>query len=284
MSVDSAGESGIVPINPKITTKGLPMAVEQLRDREELRDFLMRDRLASAYLLGNLDPAYFQWCKAYGARDDDGVLESLVLLYTGLSLPAVFTVGDERHFGELLESIRAELPERFHFHVQEKQLAALRGVYQPAALKRMWRMGLERQSHIKQELKDPPRVERLGHRDTAAIMELYQHYPDNLFEAYQLETGFYFGVRDPEIGLASIAGIHVFSEEHDVAVIGNFVTHPDRRGEGMASACTARLLDELFERVSFVALNVQADNEAAIHMYGKFGFEKNNIFYEGIVD
>ncbi len=244
----------------------------------------MRDRLATAYLLGNLDPAYFQWCKAYGARDDDAALESVVLLYTGLSLPAVFTAGEERHFGELLEGIRNELPERFHFHVQEKQLAALRAVYEPSETKRMWRMGLERQSFIKQAGSDQPRVERLGHRDTAAIMELYQHYPDNLFEAYQLETGYYFGVRDPELGLASIAGIHVFSEEHDVAVIGNFVTHPDRRGQGMASACTARLLEELFERVSFVALNVQADNDAAIHMYSKFGFEKNNIFFEGIVD
>lgn len=284
MGTDGMGDAAIAPIDPKLTTRDFPMAVEQVRDREELRDFLMRDRLASAYLLGNLDPAYFQWCKAYGARDDDGRLESLVLLYTGLSLPAVFTVGDERHFGDLLEAIRTELPERFHFHVQEKQLAALRGVYDPVELKRMWRMGLESQAYVHQDLSNPPRVERLGHRDTAAIMELYQHYPDNLFEAYQLETGFYFGVRDPELGLASIAGIHVFSEEHDVAVIGNFVTHPDRRGMGMATACTARLLDELFERVSFVALNVQADNEAAIHMYAKFGFDKNNIFYEGIVD
>jgi RimJ/RimL family protein N-acetyltransferase len=284
MGVEGMGDSGIVPMNPDIISRGIPMAVEQVRDREELRDFLMRDRLASAYLLGNLDPAYFQWCKAYGAREDDGSLESVVLLYTGLSLPAVFTAGDERHFGELLEAIRNELPERFHFHVQEKQLAALHGVYEPSESKRMWRMGLERQSYIQQTSDGVPYVERLGHRDTAAIMELYQHYPDNLFEAYQLETGFYFGVRDEDLGLASIAGIHVFSEEHDVAVIGNFVTHPERRGNGLASACTARLLDELFEQVSFVALNVQADNAAAIHMYGKFGFEKNNIFFEGIVD
>jgi len=126
-------------------------------------------------------------------------------------------------------------------------------------------------------------VERLGHRDTAAIMDLYQHYPDNFFEPYQLETGLYFGVRDEELGLSSIAGIHVFNEEHDVAVIGNFVTHPDRRGQGLATACTARLLDELFGRVSFVALNVQEDNAPAIKMYGNFGFEKNNIFFEGRV-
>lgn len=111
--------------------------------------------------------------------------------------------------------------------------------------------------------------------------KLYEHYPDNFFEPYQLETGLYFGVRDEDIGLASIAGIHVVSESHDVAVIGNFVTHPERRGRGYASACTARLLSELFETVSLVALNVQEDNEPAQRMYRNFGFEENNVFYEG---
>jgi ribosomal protein S18 acetylase RimI-like enzyme len=129
--------------------------------------------------------------------------------------------------------------------------------------------------------RDDVEVRRLGHRDTASIMKLYEHYPDNFFEPYQLETGYYFGVRDEDLGLASIAGIHVISEDHDVAVIGNFLTHPARRGRGLASACTERLLRELFDNVSLVALNVQEDNEPAVRMYGNFGFEQNNVFYEG---
>ena len=185
----------------------------------------------------------------------------------------------------MLAGCAEHLPERFHFHALEEQMTTVKGQFEPKSYQRMVRMGLER-SHYKRLPGDSLAVgvERLGHRDTAAIMDLYQHYPDNFFEPYQLETGLYFGVRDEELGLASIAGIHVFSEEHDVAVIGNFVTHPDRRGEGLATACTARLLDNLFERVSFVALNVQEDNAAAIHMYTKFGFGKNNVFYEGRVE
>ena len=37
---------------------GALMPIERVTDREELRRFLMKDRLANAYLLGNLDPQY----------------------------------------------------------------------------------------------------------------------------------------------------------------------------------------------------------------------------------
>lgn len=255
----------------------------RVENRDDLRELLVSDRLANAYLLGNLDPAYFQFCRWYGMRRDDGSLGSLVLLYTGLSLPVVFMTGTEPDFRELLEQVKGELPERFYFHVLEDQMDIVREIYNPASSQRMLRMGLQRSAYDARNLKkrDDIVVRRLGHRDTAAIMRLYEHYPDNFFEPYQLETGFYFGVRDEDLGLASIAGIHVVSKDHDVGVIGNFVTHPERRGMGLASACTARLLSELFETVSLVALNVQEENEPAVRMYQNFGFQQNNVFYEG---
>lgn len=259
------------------------MSVEPIQDREEIRTFLMADRLANAYLLGNLDPKYLPFCRWYGDRTDEGKLDSILCHYSGLSLPAVFMVGAETSFESLLRECRDHLPDRFHFHVGEERMTIVKGIFEPTSYERMIRMGLERGSYERPKLTNG-QVDRLGHRDTASIMDLYQHYPDHFFEPYQLETGLYFGVRDPSVGLASIAGIHVFSEEHDVAVIGNFVTHPARRGAGLASACTARLLDALFEKVSFVALNVQEGNEPAIGLYSKFGFEKNNVYYEGRVE
>lgn len=259
------------------------MVTARVEDREELREFLHKDRLAYAYLLGNLDPQYFQFCRWHGMRRADGTLGSLFLLYTGLSIPVVFMAGIEPDFPKLLAAARVELPHRFHFHVFDNQMEMMREVFHPASSQRMVRMGLTRDvfKTKRAPLEGEGRVVRLGHRDTASIMQLYEHYPDNFFEPYQLETGLYFGVRDPQLGLASIAGIHVVSPEHDVAVIGNFVTHPERRGQGLASCCTARLLDELFESVSLVALNVQEGNAPAVHMYAKFGFEQNNFFYEG---
>ena len=255
------------------------MAVEQITDRNELREFLTRDKLANAYLLGNLDPAFFPFCSWYGARRDDGGLGSLLLIYQGLSLPVAFMVGDKPNFEEFLVDAKEHLPERFHFHVLEHHIDTVRSVFDCSDTMRMHRMGLEKQGY--QPLESTEDVERLGHRDTAAIMELYEHYPDNFFEPSQLETGLYFGIRDGQGGLQSIAGVHVVSEEYDVAVIGNLVTHPNARGQGLATRCTGKLLDELFERVSLVALNVQDDNEPAIRMYEGFGFEENNVFWEG---
>ncbi len=254
------------------------MPVEELTDRDELRDFLTGDRLANAYLLGNLDPAYFQFCKWYGARDDSGQLRNLMLVYRGLSLPVVFMSGNGEGLEQFLEASQQVVPERFHFHVLEEQMPALQSVYPTTGASAMVRMGLRREDF--EPVDGDERVERLGHRDTAAIMELYEHYPDNFFEAYQLETGLYFGIRDDE-RLISMGGVHVLSEEHDVAVIGNLVTHSEYRGQGLATAVTGRLVEELFEQVSLLALNVGKDNEPAVQLYNNFGFESNNVFFEG---
>ncbi|RVU42322.1 GNAT family N-acetyltransferase [Lujinxingia sediminis] len=256
-----------------------PMAVEELTERDELREFLVQDRLANAYLLGNLDPSYFQFCRWYGSRDERGEIANLMLVYRGLSLPVVFTSGRGEDLPDFLKACYEVVPERFHFHVLETQMADLNSTFEVGQAEAMIRMGLERR-HFEPGVRDE-RVERLGHRDTAQIMALYEHYPDNFFEPYQLETGLYFGIRDEEGDLVSIAGVHVVSEAHDIAVIGNLVTHSGRRGQGLATACTARLLEELFERVSLVALNVQVENAPAIRMYENFGFRANNRFYEG---
>lgn len=255
------------------------MSVEKLTDREELRNFLMKDRLANAYLLGNLDPAYFQFCQWYGWRDASGALTNLLLVYSGLSLSTVFTSGNGEELEAFLREAREMLPDRFHFHVLGEQMPAMEEVFKAQGAEKMIRMGLERENFTPRAADE--RVERLGHRDTAAIMKLYEHYPDHFFEPYQLETGLYFGIRDEREEIVSIAGVHVVSEEYDVAVIGNLVTHSDYRGQGLATICTGRLMEELFERVSLLALNVGEENKPAIKLYENFGFTSNNVFYEG---
>ena len=255
------------------------MAVEKLTDRRELGEFLMQDRLANAYLLGDLDPAYYQFCHWYGSRDAQGELRHVMLVYVGLSLPVVILSGNGEGLEEFLEDTRSVVPDRFHYHVLEEQFPALQAVYETESAETMLRMGLERDDFAPPER--DRRVERLGHRDTAAIMALYEHYPDNFFEPYQLETGFYFGIRNERGRPVSMGGVHVISEDYDVAVIGNLVTHAEYRGQGLATKVTARLVEELFERVSMLALNVGRDNPHAVKLYENFGFEANNVFYEG---
>lgn len=262
------------------------MNVERLHDTDELRSFLINDRLASAYLLGNLDPAYFQWCKVFGTRDPQAHLNSLVMIYSGLSLPVVFTAGNEQATSDLFTEKKVPFPERFQFHVSGNQLQEIEKHFPLSSKRKMIRMGLHRENY-RPGASDTSHVRKLGHRDTASIIDLYHHYPDNLFEAYQLETGYYYGIPDPDDphgSLISIAGIHVFSEINDIALIGNFVTRPDHQGEGLSTACTSTLLDALLQKVSYVALNVPDGNEPALRLFEKFGFAVNNEFHEGVVN
>ena len=246
---------------------------------DELRAFLVNDRLTAAYQLGDLDPAYEPFCSWHG-YEHGGELATLFLLYTGLRIPVLLTLGDEAFVDPLLAALRDELPVRFHVHVLEEHQKALHRYYQYKSLSRMLRMGLVREEF--QTTADTGRVIQLSHPDTAAIMELYHHYPDNFFDPSQLDTGMYFGIRDGN-RIVSIAGIHVLSETDDIAAIGNLVTHRNYRRCGYGYLCTIRLLEELFEKVSLVALNVAESNTPAVFLYQKFGFRSHNVYYEGVV-
>src|SRR5690606_3070892 len=97
----------------------------ELKDKQLLRDFLLEDPVANAYQLGDLDPLYFDFCRWFGDRDASGALRSLLLLYTGLSLPVVITCGSADGIRDILRDVREVLPNRFYFHVQDHHLDML---------------------------------------------------------------------------------------------------------------------------------------------------------------
>jgi ribosomal protein S18 acetylase RimI-like enzyme len=255
--------------------------IKPIDDRDVLHGFLSADRAACAYQLGDLDDAYFPWCDWWGAYDGDE-LKLVLLLYKGLSVPVTLTYGDSAYVEELFEAVYHQLPDRFYCHVLEGHLPGLARHYETEELHLMLRMALGRDEYAPRQVDLD--VVRLGHRHTAQIVSLYEHYPDNFFEPYQLETGLYFGILDRSGGdLVSIAGIHVLSNAYDIGVIGNLVTHPEHRGKNLATRVTGRLLNEVFERVSLAALNVDEANTAALRTYQTFGFRPHHRYYEGLV-
>lgn len=268
---------------------GSPTHIAEIKDADLLRQYLTRDRVGNAYLLGNLDPSYMPFCRWYGCMEGHQI-KALLLLYKGLRLPALLAVAPRsteeasRYLDPLIQEVKESLPSQMWLHVWKCHRPILERHFGLDSLQRMIRMHLHRETYKRPSTETA--VRRLQHSDTASIMELYKHYPDNFFEPYQLESGLYFGVDRGQKGqgIAAIAGIHVCSQTHDIAAIGNLVSHPEERQKGYATAVTTQLLDELFQSVSLVTLNVQEHNKAAIALYEKFGFSRHHAYFEGRVN
>jgi predicted GNAT family acetyltransferase len=97
-----------------------------------------------------------------------------------------------------------------------------------------------------------------------------------------LDTGKCFGYFGNDQLLAA-AGVHVYSVEYDIAVLGNIATAPAHRGRGLGTLVTARLVSELVaENCGCICLNVKADNTAAIRCYEKLGFSTVHDYEEGL--
>ncbi len=267
---------------PRITS--IHHAVEEA-DPASLHAFLGLDRVRAAYAIGDLDPRFSPYSRWFAAREVGaaGHVTGLGLVYTGLRVPVLLTLGEADAVEAVLRSptLAHALPRRFFASMALDHLPAFQALYNVESLRQMQRMALDADAFVAPE-EDLSEVVPVGHADTASLMALYRHYPDHFFEPYQLEQGLYFGIRRGE-QLVSVAGVHVVSEEWDVAAIGNVVTHPAHRSQGLSRRCTARLLQSLFERVSLVTLNVARENDAARRVYLRLGFTDRFRYLEGPV-
>jgi ribosomal protein S18 acetylase RimI-like enzyme len=123
---------------------------------------------------------------------------------------------------------------------------------------------------------DPPdpRVEWLDRSAEGRVLELRSHGEDAsaFFVPELLDGGWYAGIADGDGGLAAVAGVHVISTHHGVAAIGNVLTHPAHRRQGLARALVATLSRRLLGTVPTVGLNVGTANTGARALYEDLGF------------
>jgi GNAT superfamily N-acetyltransferase len=135
--------------------------------------------------------------------------------------------------------------------------------------------------HVKMHLPDadrlpPPddRVEWLDRSAEGRVLDLRAHSTDTsaFFVPSLLDTGWYAGIADEDGGLAAVAGVHVISERHGVAAIGNVLTHPGHRRRGLARSLVATVGRRLLDTVPTVGLNVGTENTGARALYEDLGF------------
>ncbi|WP_406209601.1 GNAT family N-acetyltransferase [Kitasatospora sp. NBC_01560] len=249
----------------------LPVAVH---DRSALAALLRRDPALHAYELGDLDDFFWPWTTWYRLGD------SLALVYHGAGLPTLLAFEQPEHLGglrELLDGLRDLLPRRLYALVTEGAEDLLTSLPDAASRGLYLRMALTDRGRLHAQ---EPQGEPLSTADLADLRALYEAaYPENWFDPRMLETGQYVGVREKG-ELVAVAGVHVWSPEHRIAALGNITTHPRIRGRGVGRAVVAALCHRLLGTVDHIALNVKADNTAAVALYTALGFEAVGRYHE----
>ncbi|WP_246986250.1 ribosomal protein S18-alanine N-acetyltransferase [Halorientalis marina] len=125
--------------------------------------------------------------------------------------------------------------------------------------------------------RERPTVRQAGDADLLAVYRIEkaafpQPWPFSAFERFVGRPGFLVA----EVG-AGVAGYVVADSvpNHGRAIghVKDLAVHPDRRGEGIATALLERVLSVLRARgVGSVKLEVRASNEPAKALYRDFGF------------
>jgi len=246
----------------------------ELTDKSHILAYLETDRLYAAYAIGDLEPRMFEQSTWAGAVDG-GRLQSLVLHFRGLKLPALFLMGDAEGLRAVLEDVLC--PARAYVTCRTGHLPMIRHVYVWEEVIPMWRMVLQPAS-FRPAGNDCRRL-MPAHSDQLA--ELYASGGGDAFSPTQMEQGVFYGVLlDGQ--LVAAAGTHLVSPTYGVAAVGNVFTHPAYRGRGYGTATTSAVVAELLQLgVHDIILNVGQSNASAIHVYERLGFERYCPFLEG---
>ncbi len=251
---------------------------EQVTDPASLAELFGRHREVHPYGLADLEEPL--WARSTWYRSGDAVVAVLDL---GSGEPVLYAIAADRD-GEaavldLLVGLAPDLPDHF----------VITG---PIGLADRLAPGFSADwviPHVKMHLPDadrlPPADDRVEWLDRSAeprVLQLRSHGEDAsaFFVPSLLDSGWYAGIADDDGGLAAVAGVHVISERHGVAALGNVLTHPHHRRRGLARALVATVSRRLLEVVPTVGLNVGTANTGAKALYESLGFVPVAIYEE----
>ena len=253
-----------------------------LHDKNLIEAFLRQNIYLHIYSIGDLDDFFWKHTFWY-ALEKNGAIKAIILLYIGSNLPTILALAhDIGYMKELLSSVVPFLPKIFYAHLTPGLEDMLAKYFILKSHGGHYKMALKNKSAV--DNVDTTNVDSLSVNDINQILEIYKiSYPDNWFNERMLLTGQYFGAKEKN-KLISIAGVHVFSQEYSVAALGNITTHPNHRGKGYGKATVAKLCKSLCGKIDHIGLNVKADNNAAIALYEKLGFETICTYNEYMVE
>ena len=237
-------------------------------DRDEIAAFLRTDRRYAAYALGDLDSAArgrLSWGITY---EDSGKPIALAMHHDGLVPQPLFLMGDPAGCRAVLASVIK--PRDAFFQAIDGLDAAAEELYELERPTALLRMVVDAQTFVPYATT----AVKLTAFDIEDLNRLYQLGFRGGFAQAILDDAVYYGVRIRG-RLVSAAGTHVINRQEGIAVVGNVMTHADYRGHDFAKMVTGAVTAELLDQVPDVALNVHADNAAAIAAYTRLGYREH---------
>jgi ribosomal protein S18 acetylase RimI-like enzyme len=248
------------------------MNLKPLNDKVIIERFLRKDPFLHLYSIGDLDDFFWPSTQWLAIVDKEKIL-SILLIYRDIQYSVLLALNRSKMiFDQLVfEQLTQRLPVGFYAHLTEDFKKALNFFFHIKTNGIHVKMGLLNSEKVKQ-IKTSG-VISLTAKDLKEIEELFKiSYPSNWFSSRMLDTGQYFGFRING-RLVCSAGVHVYSPTYRVAALGNITTHPEFRGQGLATRVTAHLCKSLDRYVDHIGLNVKKDNIPAVRCYENLGFQ-----------
>lgn len=261
--------------------------LETLTDERVILAFLQHDRIYAAYAVGDLEPALFADTTWYGATEA-GPIEALALVYHGLTPPVLFLMGVPDGVAFLLA--QANLPTQVFVTCRSRHLPVVQARYAWTDVRPMLRMRVRPADFHPYDFEGT--VVQLTAADLPALQALYDQGGDfapDAFNPRQLDDGIFYGLFDTaprgaahaSPRLVAAAGTHLLARAYGIGAVGNIYTHPAARGLGYASAVTSAVTADLLAAGLDVVLNVQENNDHALRIYQRLGYQIHCRFFEG---
>lgn len=252
-----------------------------LTDKQQIREFYYHDRPLCAYALGDLDEEMWKLSHFMGAFDETGELAGVSLVWNGAELPVYIVVGDAQASNVLMQA--EDLPDNLFYMMPARLYEPLQANFEIESNRRMWRMVLSPPDFI--EGPSHAKLRRLTADDAQQIHELFKNdqMRSNQITESVLERGTFFGIVNNKNEILALSGTHIYSESEGVGVIGYVYTHPNERGQGLATTTAGAVAKALIIRgIDHVVLNVEQGNSAAIRAYQKLGFRIHAPIVDGV--
>ncbi|MDA0269808.1 MAG: GNAT family N-acetyltransferase [Chloroflexi bacterium] len=247
--------------------------VRESRDKRLLEARLSDDRALSAYALGHLEPELMALAQFWTADGPGG--QATVMHARALGSVTV-TIGDPAGV-EAIMSVHPGLRSAYLSTASPDHIPVLKRTHFVTDTLRMMRMSVN--AFTFQDL--PGEVRRLRGVDAQRINALYatDGSPSRYSQA-AIERAVYYGAFD-DGRLLAVAGTHIVSPHQSLAVVGNVLTHPLHRGQGLATRVTAAVTRDLLRAgCSEVVLTVDPHNTPAVVAYTRLGYRQGAAVIE----